>query len=80
MHLLCKALGDTGAQVSLMDEDFLRNTLHSDVEIRPVSELVDQHLVLEGVGNGKIKYKGYTLLPVKLESETKDVELIVSFW
>ena len=56
LHLLCKALGDTGAQVSLMDEDFLRNTLHTDVETRPFSELVDQDLVLEGVVNGEIKY------------------------
>jgi len=39
-----------------MDEDFLRNTLHTDVEIRPFSELVDQDLVLEGVVNGEIEY------------------------
>ena len=70
LHLLCKALGDTRAQVSLMDEAFLRNTLHTDVEIRPDSELVDQDLVLEGAGNGEIKYKGYALLPVELDSET----------
>ena len=65
--------------MSLIDKDFLRSTLHTDVEIRPFSELVDQDLVLRGAGNGEIKYKGNTLLPVKLESETRDVELIVPF-
>ena len=45
----CKALWDTGAQVSLVDKAWLEQPVHRSV-IRPVSELVDQALVV-GVGS-----------------------------
>ena len=40
-------------------------------EIRPVSELVDRPLVVEGVGEDPITYAGYTVLPVRLDHGDK---------
>ena len=62
----CKALWDTGAQVSLVDKAWLENNLCTGAyEIIPVSELVDQTLVVEGVGS-QIPYLGYIVLPLCL--------------
>ena len=73
----CQVLFDTGAQVSLVSEAWLRKNLYS-YEIRPVSELLDQRLVVCGVGS-EIPYTGYAVLPFQLGHVGKEQAIDVPF-
>ena len=60
------ALWDTGAEVSLIGESWLRkNLMEEEYSIKPVSDLLDKELLVEGVGS-EIPYLGYALLPFHL--------------
>ena len=73
------ALWDTGAQVSLISESWLRrNLLPEEYEIRPVSELIDKELRVEGVGS-TIPYLGYALLPFQLGQVDRGKAVVVPF-
>ena len=74
-EISCQALWDTGAEVSLVNKAWLEKNLCTvGYEIRPVSELVDQVLVVEGVGS-PIPYLGYTMLPFRLDSADESINV-----
>jgi transposase InsO family protein len=57
---------DTGAQVSLVSEAWLAAHLQQDQYlVRPMSEITEKFLVLEGIGSN-ISYQGFTELSVRL--------------
>ena len=72
------ALWDTGAQVSLVDEDWLnkRNCSH---EVKNVYKVLGQAVNVEGVCGQKIPYKGIVTLPLGIgDSDMIDVPFFVS--
>ena len=72
--LAVSVLWDTGAQVSIINQTWLETHL-KDVEVRPVSELLEG-VEIEGVGKNTIPYSGYVLLEVEM---TKGNKLKVPF-
>ena len=65
--------------MSLISESWLRrNLLPEEYEIRPVSELIDKELRVEGVGS-TIPYLGYALLPFQLGQVDRGKAVVVPF-
>jgi len=59
-----KGLWDTGAQVSLVNDNWLHKYLEN-FEVRPVTELLEG-MEIEGVGSNVIPYSGYVVLDVEM--------------
>jgi len=59
------ALWDTGAQVSVISETFLREYLKG-VTVHPISELIDHELNLTAANGTKIPYSGWVEINVRL--------------
>ena len=75
-----KALWDTGAQVSLVSQLWLKANLKpEEYEIQSVNELLEQKLEIEGVGNNKIPFVGYTVLSFQIGSSEEDESIQVPF-
>ena len=73
------ALWDTGAQVSLVSEGWLKeNLLQEEYTIRPIHELVDKVLLVEGVGS-QIPYLGYAMLQLHLGRVDRGETITVPF-
>lgn len=62
--MICDVLWDTGAQVSLVNCNWLRKNMPK-CEVRPVSELLEG-VEIEGIDHNTIPYSGYTLLEVEV--------------
>jgi hypothetical protein len=78
--VLTKITWDTGAQVCLVSEAWVTEHLQPDgYSVRPVSELLDQGLYLEGAGGSDIAYSGYTELSVRLGRREQAREVKVPF-
>ena len=75
-----KVSWDTGAQVSLTCEAWLRTHLRpGSYTIHSAEEIVKQGLTLTAAGGGKIAYSGYTELSVRLGKSDRAREVIVPF-
>ena len=64
--MICDVLCDTGAQVSLINYNWLQKNIQ-DCEIRPISELLEG-VEIEGIDSNTIPYSGYTMLEVEVTS------------
>ena len=71
------ALWDTGSQVSLISSSWLKKNV-PHVEVKNLSEILDQEVILEGVSGKKIPYTGYTLLNFQLGATTLNVPFLVT--
>ncbi len=67
-----KALWDTGAQVSLVSDKFLKQHF-SKMTVRDVSELIDCQLTLNAANGTQIPYKGWVELKLTLKNEQSPI-------
>ena len=83
MEVTCRVSGfeekitwDTGAQVSLVSEAWLTANLQpNQYEVRPMEEITQKCLILQGVGS-VIPYRGFTELSVQL-GKNKGVQAVI---
>ena len=62
-----EVLWDTGAQVSILSETFLKGQLRGE-SVRPIAELIDEKLDLTAANGTNIPYQGWVEIDVKLAS------------
>ena len=73
--LAVEGLWDTGAQVSLVCQQWL-SQLDSPPDIKPLNDLVGgADISLSGAGGKKIPYLGYVWLPVLLKGRTEEIDV-----
>ena len=73
--LAVEGLWDTGAQVSLVCQQWL-SQLDSPPDIKPLTDLVGgADISLSGAGGKKIPYLGYVWLPVLLKGRTEEIDV-----
>ena len=72
--ILIKALWDTGAQISIISEHFLRRHFPSAI-LRNISELLDCELDLTTSNGTLIPYKGFIELTFKLKHEQDPISV-----
>ena len=75
--LKVKALWDTGAEVSLISEQWLNENC-AGVEIKSVASLLGVDLEVEGVGSYAVPYIGYVTLLVEINATDLHVPFLVS--
>ena len=68
-------LWDTGAQISLVSEQWLKANQTSNYNIGSLENLLEKKQCVEAVGGHAIPYKGVSTLPVKLNSSDVEVEV-----
>ena len=73
---MVEVLWDTGAQVSIISDEFVRRNF-PDIAVKDISELLDIELNLTAANSSKVPYIGWVELNFRLRS-SKD-ELAVSF-
>eukprot|EP00794_Sanderia_malayensis_P002016 gene2016-2293_t len=62
------ALWDTGAQVSILSEDFVKRNF-PDTKLRHISELIDSEVTLTAANGENIPYKGWVEITFKLKND-----------
>jgi len=74
----CEVLWDTGAQVSVISKDFVQSTF-PNMEIRPVTELIDTPLDLKAANGTSFPFVGWVAIDFELSDVCNSCSVTTPF-